>query len=459
MASRKVFLPLAVTFLLVLVPAVWARRSPPADQFNADVAVAWFDLLYDVVKTENLSPPVAARIYGIASVTLYEAIVPGSPHHLSLVGQLNDLASLPQPKQHKKYHWPMVANSALAMVLRQLFPSASAGSLAAIESLELHFASEFLSEVPPPVFARSVTQGQVVADAVFDWAATDGYATLNNCPFTPPSGLGLWVPTPPAFNPHPLQPCWGQLVPFVLSSGAECAPPPPLTYSEDSTSAFFLDAQEVYDAVNTLTPEQQTIAQYWADGSGTTGTPAGHWIAIVGQIAKTDGLSLAAAAEAYAWVGIAVADAFMACWNTKYLYNLLRPVTYIRKLLNPAWSSFIVTPPFPEYTSGHSVQSAAAATVLSDLFGVTAFTDTMNVDHGLIPPLAPRSFPSFIAAANEAAISRLYGGIHFRRAIERGVQQGLCVGQTIVDHVKFKKWEECLDPRSTCRVERGHGGQ
>src|SRR5262245_12073867 len=160
MASRKVCLPLAVILLLVLAPSAWAKRS--ANKFDAAVAVAWFDLLYDTVKAENLSPPVAARAYGIASITLYEAIVPGFPGHQSLVGQLNDLPSLPQPQQHKKYHWSIVANSALATSLRHLFPSASAGSLAAIAALEQHFASEFQSDVRPRFFTRSVTQGQVI---------------------------------------------------------------------------------------------------------------------------------------------------------------------------------------------------------------------------------------------------------------------------------------------------------
>src|SRR6266542_3430678 len=134
--SRKVCFPLTLALLLVLAPSVWAKGSTSADKFTSEVAVAWFDLLYDVVKAENLSPPVAARAYGIASVTLYEAIIPGSPHYISLVGQLNDLTSLPQPQPHKKYHWPTVANSALATILRQLFPSASAGSPAVITALE-----------------------------------------------------------------------------------------------------------------------------------------------------------------------------------------------------------------------------------------------------------------------------------------------------------------------------------
>jgi hypothetical protein len=427
-----------VVCLLVLAPPVAAKKSKRAERYSAEVAVAWLELLYDVVRAENLAPPVAARVYGIVSVTLYEAVVPGARRHRSLVGQVNGLSSLPRPRRGKLYHWPTVANSALAVVIRQLLPNVSTPSLTAIETLEEHFASRFQSRLSYRSFTRSVSQGQEIAEAVADWAATDGYATYNNCPFTAPVGSGLWVPTPPAFASNPLQACWGQLEPLVLMNGAECAPPAPPPYSEAPASEFFHDAQEVYDTGNTLTPDQQTIAQYWADGP-TTGTPSGHWIAIVGQEVEAHGVSLMVAAEAYARVGIAVADAFIACWHTKYMYNLLRPVTYIRDVIDPAWTSFLVTPPFPEYTSGHSVQSGAAATVLTDLFGERAFTDTTHADHGLVPTLDPRTFPSFQAAAAEAAISRLYGGIHFRPAIERGIQQGSCIGQKVLERVHFQK--------------------
>jgi hypothetical protein len=428
-----------VACLLVLTPLAVAEASTPADRYSAEVAVAWFDLLYDVVKAEHLSPPVAARVYGIAGVTLYEAVVPDARRHRSVVDQINGLSALPRPRHGKTYHWPTVANSALAAVLPQLLPHASATSLTAIEPLEQHFASRFQSQLSRRRFTRSVTQGQEIAAAVADWAATDGYATYNNCPFTPPRGPGLWVPTPPAFASNPLQACWGQLEPMILTSGAECAPPAPPPYSEAPTSALFQDAKEVYDTGNALTLEQRTIAQYWADGPGTTGTPAGHWIAIVGQVVEANRLSLMVAAEAYARVGMAVSDAFIASWHTKYEYNLLRPVTYIRAVIDPAWTPLLATPPFPEYTSGHSVQSGAAATVLTDLFGEWSFTDTTHGDHGVVPALAPRTFPSFQAAATEAAISRLYGGIHFRPAIELGLQQGACVGQKVLERVRFQK--------------------
>jgi hypothetical protein len=425
--------------VLLLSPPVWAGRPRNAERVGAEVAVAWFDLLYDVVRAEKLSPPVAARVYGIAGITLYDAVVPGARRHRSLIGQLNGLPSLPRPRRGKAYHWPTVANSALAAVTRQLLPEASASSLAAIETLEQRVVSQFEPTLSWRRFTRSVTQGQEIAEAVADWAATDGYDTVNNCPFTPPAGPGLWVPTPPAFAPAPLQPCWGHLDPFVLTHGAECAPPAPPPYSEEQSSEFFHDAQEVYDAGNALTPEQQTIAQYWADGAGATGTPAGHWVAIVGQIVEANQVSLMGAAEAYARVGIAVSDAFIASWYTKYQYPLLRPVTYIRAVIDPSWSPLLVTPPFPEYTSGHAVQSAAAATVLTAQFGERAFTDTTHAEHGLVPALAPRTFLSFQAAAAEAAISRLYGGIHFRPAIERGIAQGVCVGQQVLERLHFQK--------------------
>ena len=434
--------PLCLVILLLLTtPWAWAGRHNPttADDFPSDVASVWFDLLYDVVKNEQSSPPVASRIYGIAAVTLYEAIVPGSREHRSLVGQLNDFAAVPQPKPHTQYHWPTVAHSALARAVRGLFPNASQGSLDAINALEHALTAEFQSSVPPPVYARSVAQGRTVARAVLAWASTDGFPTLNNCPYTPPAGPGLWVPTPPAFVPNPLQSCWGQLRPFVLTSSDACAPPPPPRYSTDPASEFYALALEVYLTNLTLTDAQTTVANYWADGAGATGTPPGHWIAIMGQIARNDGLSLMAAAEGYARVGLAVADAFIGCWQTKYTYNVLRPVTYIQDIIDVDWLPLLVTPPFPEYASGHSTQSGAVATVLTDLFGMKTFTDTTHRDHDLMPPQTPRTFRSFDEAAAEAALSRLYGGIHYASGNTNGLAQGRCIGQVILDRIAFKR--------------------
>jgi hypothetical protein len=176
-----------------------------------------------------------------------------------------------------------------------------------------------------------VAQGQAVADAILAWAAADGFSALDNCSYDPVPVPGAWEPTPPAFIPNPLQPCWGQIRPMVLSSGAECSPQGHRAFDTDPGSQFFAAALEVYTINQSLTDEQKTIANYWADAAGATGTPPGHWIAIVGQIARNDRLTLAVAAEAYARVGIAVTEAFIACWNAQYLYKRQRPVTYIHE--------------------------------------------------------------------------------------------------------------------------------
>jgi hypothetical protein len=213
---------------------------------------------------------------------------------------------------------------------------------------------------------------------------------------------------------------------MVLSGGAECPPGEHPAYSEDPASAFHAEALETYEAVRNLTPQQEAIARFWSDDPGLTATPPGHSISITTHVLRREDASLATAAEAYARVGIAVCDAFISCWHQKYVYNLLRPVTYIRRLVDPEWLPLLVTPPFPEYTSGHSVQSGAAFQVLTDLFGSSyAFVDRTHDRLGL----PPRSFSSFFEAAEEAAISRLYGGIHFRAAIDNGVEQGKCIGR------------------------------
>jgi hypothetical protein len=193
----------------------------------------------------------------------------------------------------------------------------------------------------------------------------------------------------------------------------------------DGGSAFYADAHECYLATTRLTAEQTAIVRFWSDDAGLTATPPGHSISIATQAVRALGAPLDRAAEAYAGVGIAVSDAMIACWRTKFRYNVLRPVTYVQRVFDPAWMPLLITPPFPEYTSGHSVQSMAAAHVLTGLFGPVAFTDRTHAARGL----PGRAFASFTDAAHEAALSRLYGGIHFRGAIDRGLEQGSCVGR------------------------------
>jgi hypothetical protein len=323
-----------------------------------------------------------------------------------------------------------VANAATASVLRDLFPTAPVDLRARLDALEAGFAARFSASAAPGIFRRSVDRGREVAAAVFDWSKRDGghegFLRNSSSSYVPPSGSGRWVPTPPAYLPA-LQPFWGSNRTFAAPSGANPSIGAHTYYSEDPGSRFAAEAMEVYEVAGSLSDEQRAIALFWADDPGATSTPPGHSISILTQVLRAERSSLAFAAEAYAKIGIAVADAFICCWHAKYAANLLRPITYVREHIDPAWTPLVTTPPFPEHPSGHSVQSAAAAHVLTDLFGTASFTDRTHDARGL----APRSFGSFVEAADEAAISRLYGGIHFRPAIELGLDQGRSIGEMV----------------------------
>lgn len=410
--------------------AVATTRDRRPEDLDASVPLAWFDLALTLTRTTpGFTPPVAARALGYAGVTLYEAVVPGSRQYRSLAPQWPGLRQL--PRDERGHDWPVVANAALAGILRSLYANTSAANLAAIDALETELSERARRNSSHSEVAASARRGAQVARAVFDWSRGDGghEGYLRNFPpdYVPPSGPGLWIPTPPAFQPA-LQPRWGDNRPLVLIDGHSCAPDDPTRYSEQRQSAFFGEAREVYDAVNNRTPEQEAIALFWSDDPGVTASPPGHSISVATQVLRLEEASLMLAAETYAKVGMAVCDAFIACWKTKYIHNLLRPVTYIQRLIDPTWLPLLNTPPFPEYTSGHSVQSAAAFGVLADLFGDSySFDDHTHDNRGLVP----RRFGSFSAAAEEAALSRLYGGIHFRPAIEQGLTQGRCIAEAV----------------------------
>ena len=400
-----------------------ATEAAGAETYGAEVPIAWFRLSFDLTRDEGLFPPPAARAYAYAGVALWEAVAPGVDGGLSLAGRLNGLTDVPAPRH--ELHWPTVANTTLAGIMERFYTTPT--SRRAIRELELAFNEEFRSQIPGALFGRSVAHGQRVATAIWQWSRGDGYDEFNDCAYTPPVGPGMWSPTPPGFE-APSQPCWGQLRPFLLSGAEACPAGPHPTYSEDPASEFYQQAFEVYETVNNLTEEQRTIALFWADLAGESPTPAGHSLSITTQALDELDAPLDLAAEALARVGIGESDAFISCWASKFHYNLLRPVSYIHAVIDPDWESVLDTPPFPAYTSGHSNDVGSSSTIMTALFGDGfALTDHTNDDRGF----APRSFGSFFEAADESAISRLYGGIHYRFDIEQGVEQGRCVGRAV----------------------------
>ncbi len=408
-----------------------------ASTLSSDVATKWAALHLKLAQTSpGATPPVVSRAVGYAGLALYEAVVPGMTDYQSLVGQIQSLTALPLVENAKEYNWGASANAAQAQILRSLYANTSAANKKTVDSLETALTADFLKESAKGITDRSTLFGKAIADAIFTYSKTDGghegYTRNFPANYVVATGVGFWIPT--SAQKIPMQPTWGQNRVFVKSN-ARLSVVPPTPYSTNVRSDFFKNANEVYQIGKTLTDEQKTIALFWADNPGETFTPAAHATSILTQIIRDNGMKLNVAAEAYAKVGLTTTDAFICCWRIKYQYNLLRPVSYINLAVDPKWTSFLASPPFPEYTSGHSSGSGAAAAALASLFGEAwNFTDRSHDNRGL----KARSFKSFTEYANEAAMSRLYGGIHYRESNEQGTINGRAVAQNVLS-MKWKK--------------------
>ncbi len=443
---------IAVACGLVLAAPCAVAQTPsdtlakPTSAYSSGVAYDWFSLAFQLIQqTPGFSPPVAARALAYMGLSLYESVVPGMPKHQSLAGQLNDLSSLPWAQPDEPLHWPTVANASLATMVRMMFPTASAENKARIDVLERSVRLKYTQDFDPnavtaDITNRSETFGKLMGMAIMTWARTDGGheawgpVRRTRAIYVPPSGAGKWSATPPAFA-APLLPYWGGNRPFVMKTAADCPAPPPPQYSEVTGSAFYKDGLEVYKIANAATQEQRQFALYWADDAGKTPTPAGHWAYIANDLLKLRKADLGTAAETFAKLNMAMSDAFVAGWYTKYTLNVLRPVTYVQLVIDSNWvPTLLPTPPFPDYPSGHSVQSSSAQSILSNMFGAnTEFVDNTHNDRGW----GPRTFKNFKSAADEAAISRVYAGIHYRFASDGGKPQGQCVADKVLA-LKFK---------------------
>ncbi len=439
----KGIIGLVAASLLGLMIVARAQTTPAQPQaLENRVVYTWFRLALELTRhTATYMPPVAARTFGYLGVALFETTAAQSSQLRSLTGQLNGFTGVPQPMKGALYDRATVTNAALSSLVKRLYSNTGPSGQRVLEITDSRTQKELgARNLPADLVERSAKYGQSVADAIYAWAQTDGGASVTNMGFPltwpKPKDASSWLPTTTGGEfQAPLLPDWGKNRPFVLKSGEECPPAPHPAYSEKPDSAFYAEALEVYKTSKSITPDQRTMARFWADDAMLSYTPPGHWVAIVTDILEAKNANLETISEAYARLGIAVTDAFIGCWNAKFKDNLLRPITYIRRVIDPKWETLLITPPFPEFPSGHSVQSGAAATVLSAMFGDKfGFTDlTAELDGQ-----KARTFASFWDAAREAAISRLYGGIHFRSAIQNGLEEGRCIGGK-VNALKFRR--------------------
>jgi hypothetical protein len=432
-----------LTIVMFTVSCATTNRRSIQPELDPELLHSAVKQLTDVMVHDIFSPPQASRGYAYPSIAAYEVLAADNREHLSLAGQLRGLEPVPSPDEGELLRELSAVHAFLNVATAIVFS----------EDKIIAFHGQMLDSfrkagVSDDVFDRSVEYGNRVSAHILGWADADNYReTRTFAKYSVVEAPGRWIPTPPAYLDG-IEPHWNQIRPFVLTSADQFKPAPPTPYSMEPGSPFYDEAYEVYRTGTDLSDEEAEIAAFWDCNPfvmRTRGhvmfsvkkiTPGGHWMGISAIAARLADADLMTAAETYALVSIALSDAFISSWDEKYRSNLIRPETVINRHIDPDWMPLLQTPPFPEYTSGHSVISTAASIVLTRLYGDDfAFDDTTEVEYGL--PI--RTFTSFKEAAAEAAISRLYGGIHYMPAITEGVKQGRDVGNFVLDHVTLRR--------------------
>ncbi|MEO7800408.1 MAG: vanadium-dependent haloperoxidase [Ginsengibacter sp.] len=405
-------------------------KPPVQKHLPANVAVDWYKLQMRIMLERNSAFNGNAN-FGYLGIGLYEAVRYAIPNSVSLSSKLNQMPAMPAKENNNGYNWEVSANAAMADMLRSFNTGLTAENIVSIDSLENLYNSKFKPVSESKVFERSQTFGKNIANAIHEWYLTDDL-NAGNTGYVPPVFPGAWIPTPPAFVNPPVNPYFGAARTFLVSD-QDIVAPAPITYSEELNSEFYKMVKEVYDVSKTLTSEQKDIALFWVDqGNGVGYTPPGHDFLFVTQAIEQAHADLGVAAEVFAKAGIAERDGGIVCFRSKYTYNLLRPVSYIQKLIDPLWLSFIPTPPHPEYPAAHAFITGsvmqAATRVLGDHIKVT--------DHSYdFRGVSPRTYSSIFAAGEEAGISRLYGGIHYHPSINVGLTEGKALGNRVGDIV------------------------
>ena len=431
----KKFFMSAALMLLLGIAACKQEKLAPLDKVN--LLINNEDQLTQIIIYDVFTPPVASRIYVYSSIAAYEAIRHAKTGAPSIAAKLNGFDKMPEPDASKKYDFDLAASVAFFKVARNV----KVFSVDSLTNYENSVHENFKQHLDEATYKASVAFGDTVANVVLKRAKTDGYAaSRGKSKFLGSNDNGKWRPTPPDYLDG-VEWCWNTMKTMVLDSASQFKPAIPPVYNATPGSSFHKMVKEVYDINKGLTEEQKLIAKYWDDnpfviehaGHMTFGnkkiTPGGHWIGIAAQIIKQEKADHVKAAQTFALTSIALYDGFISCWDEKYRSNYVRPVTVIKDLIDKDWMPFLQTPPFPEYTSGHSTITASAATVLTKLYRDNlAFEDSSDYKYiGL-----KRKFNSLHEAAAECSMSRVYGGIHYVISVNTGAEMGKQVGGFVV---------------------------
>jgi hypothetical protein len=413
------------------------KKHPSHLMSDTDILHQNQDELTQVIIYDVFTPPVASRIYAYSSLASYEAIRFSKEGTASIAEKLKGFGKMPQPEKNKSYNFTLAASKAFFSVVRNI----KVFSVDSLQNYEQSLYDGFKEVMDDSTYQRSVFLGDAIAQVILKRAKTDGYFQSRGKPkYLGSNDPGRWRPTPPDYLDG-VEWCWNTIKPMLMDSASQFMPARPPRFSEDTSSLFCKSVREVYFINKHLTDEQKNIARYWDDnpfviehsGHMMFGnkkiTPGGHWMGICAIASRQTNADAVKTARAYAYTSLALHEAFISCWDEKYRSSYIRPVTVINETFDNAWMPFLQTPPFPEYTSGHSTITAAASTVLAHLFGDHfSFQDTSDLRYiGM-----QRHFNSFQEAAAEASISRVYGGIHYRFSVDTGAEKGREIGNYIV---------------------------
>ena len=417
----------------------WKNKTENADYIHRSIKQVTDVLVYDIY-----SPPVSSRTYAYITIAGYEAAAAGNPNYHSLAGQLQGLTSLPKPKAGEEYSYTLAAVHAILMVGKTMVVSEGK-----IQSFYDNVTKEFKTVgIPAEIYNNSIAFGQEIVSHILAWAAKDNYKqTRTFSKYAVTYDPAVWKPTPPAYM-RAVEPHWNKMRPFMIDSAQQFKPALPTSFSADTNSQFYREALAVRDIGKQLTEEQKQIANFWdcnpykmnVNGhvmyASKKISPGGHWMNITRIACQKASAGVIQSLEAYTCLAITIADAFISCWDEKYRSQVIRPETYINQYIDAGWIPLLQTPPFPEYTSGHSVLSTASAVMLEKIFGKNfSFADSTEVEFGI--PV--RHFNSFAHAAEEAAISRFYGGIHYMPSIINGSEEGKRLADYIAGRLKTTK--------------------
>lgn len=429
---------LLLSSVIFFFSACKKKGEPEAlNRFCENQLPEWNSKLTQVIVSDIFTPAVCSRIYAYANIAAYEALRPQYKNYYSYAGKLNGLQYVPQPKQGMQYCYPVASVIAFTTVAQKLVYSNDA-----IMEMENEFLKQLDSlNIQEELLDYSVSYGRQVGNQIIEWAGKDGYLERNSLPaYIVTKEPGRYQPTPPNYI-DAIETNWKTLKPFVLDSTSQFRPPAPTKYDTARNSAFFKEAFHIYNVGKNPNKGDSATAWYWDDNPNTSITnghityfqqknsPPGHWIHIACSVAEKEKFDPMTTSSLISKTAIAIADAFISAWEAKFVYNYIRPETFINRYIDRDWVPLIQTPAFPEYPSAHSVVSSSAATVLTKMIGDRyEFVDSTEVPYGR----PKRTFNSFFEAADQASISRMYGGIHFITAIEKGKEQGRKIGSFIL---------------------------